>query len=117
MAATDKFAEMHDSIHAGLDNIAKWYSKTNDTDVYFICLGMFPCVTISVPSHVHNTALDPNFKTAYVESAWDSTAYDAGIEMLESRVRVYCCTSCLCPQRRVSLICTMSHLNQSLLSR
>jgi hypothetical protein len=46
MAATDKFADMRDSINAGLANIAKWYSKTEETDVYFICLGVFllnPC--------------------------------------------------------------------------
>ncbi|KAJ7453409.1 hypothetical protein FB451DRAFT_1185218 [Mycena latifolia] len=39
MAALPKFADMAPSIEAGLENIAKWYRKTDDTDVYFICLG------------------------------------------------------------------------------
>jgi hypothetical protein len=39
MAATEKFEDMRDSINAGLDNLEKWYGKTDDTDVYFICLG------------------------------------------------------------------------------
>jgi hypothetical protein len=32
-----------------------------------------------------NLVLDPNFKTAYVESVWDVTAYDEGLTKLEPR--------------------------------
>ncbi|KAJ6524840.1 hypothetical protein B0H10DRAFT_2249520 [Mycena sp. CBHHK59/15] len=39
MAATEKFQGMRESINAGLDNLEKWYTKTDDTDVYFVCLG------------------------------------------------------------------------------
>ena len=39
MANTPKFYELADAIHGGLENIRKWYHKTNDTDVYFVCLG------------------------------------------------------------------------------
>jgi hypothetical protein len=39
MASTSKFVDIKDAIHAGMANLAKWYRKTEDTDVYFICLG------------------------------------------------------------------------------
>ena len=34
-----KFAAMSGSINVGLTNLQKWYHKTDDTDVYFVCLG------------------------------------------------------------------------------
>ncbi|KAJ7861151.1 hypothetical protein B0H13DRAFT_2355218 [Mycena leptocephala] len=67
MAATEKFEDMRDSINAGLENLEKWYGKTDDTDVYFICL-----------------ALDPNIKTAYAEESWNSFAFSEGLERLEA---------------------------------
>jgi hypothetical protein len=41
MANHDKFIDIADAIHAGIENLNKWYRKTDDTDAYFICLGMF----------------------------------------------------------------------------
>jgi len=41
MANHPKFFEVEDAIRAGLDNLEKWYRKTDDTNAYFICLGMF----------------------------------------------------------------------------
>ncbi|KAF7364524.1 HAT family dimerization domain-containing protein [Mycena venus] len=67
MAATEKFVDMRESINAGLDNLEKWYGKTDDTDVYFICL-----------------ALDPNIKTAYAEESWNSAAFEEGMAKLEA---------------------------------
>ncbi len=39
MADAPKFRELEDAIYGGLANVRKWYNKTDDTDVYFICLG------------------------------------------------------------------------------
>jgi hypothetical protein len=39
MADASKFYELSDAINGGLENLNKWYRKTNDTDAYFICLG------------------------------------------------------------------------------
>jgi hypothetical protein len=39
MANSSKFVDVRDAIRTGLENLAKWYYKTDDTDVYFICLG------------------------------------------------------------------------------
>ncbi|KAJ6522148.1 hypothetical protein B0H19DRAFT_1277472 [Mycena capillaripes] len=63
MAATTKFEDMRDSINAGLENLEKWYGKTDDIDVYLFCL-----------------ALDPNIKTAYAEESWNSVAFAEGLE-------------------------------------
>ncbi|KAJ7623100.1 hypothetical protein DFH06DRAFT_1142883 [Mycena polygramma] len=35
MAATENFEHMQDSINAGLENLEKWFGKTDNTDVYF----------------------------------------------------------------------------------
>ena len=42
MACISKFAIMSDAIKLGLENLQKWYRKTDDTEVYFICLGESP---------------------------------------------------------------------------
>jgi hypothetical protein len=39
MAKAAKFNKLVDMIEAGLENMDKWYHKTKDTNMYFICLG------------------------------------------------------------------------------
>lgn len=40
MSRHSKFSgEVEEAIDAGLKNLDKWYNKTDDTDVYFVCLG------------------------------------------------------------------------------
>jgi hypothetical protein len=39
MANVLKFYELSDAINGGLENLHKWYHKTNNTNAYFICLG------------------------------------------------------------------------------
>ncbi|KIY46992.1 hATC-domain-containing protein, partial [Fistulina hepatica ATCC 64428] len=66
------------AIKAGLANLNKWYNKTADTDVYFICL-----------------ALDPNTKTAYTRNAWSQEEYDVGLCTLEEKFDQYYVTASL----------------------
>ncbi|KAG1748248.1 uncharacterized protein EDB91DRAFT_1079250 [Suillus paluster] len=66
MAGTSKFDSLSTSIQSGLDNLRKWYRKTNDTDVYFICL-----------------ALDPNYKVAYAKAKWASQDFADGVKRLK----------------------------------
>jgi hypothetical protein len=40
MMNNPKFYAVKDAIQAGLKNLGKWYRKVDETDVYFICLGM-----------------------------------------------------------------------------
>ena len=40
MARHDRFEDVTDAIEAGLANLRKWYRKVDDTNVYFICMGM-----------------------------------------------------------------------------
>ncbi|KAG2073688.1 hypothetical protein BDR04DRAFT_1010387 [Suillus decipiens] len=35
-----QFSSITYTLEAGLKNLKKWSQKTDDTDVYFICLGM-----------------------------------------------------------------------------
>ncbi|KAG1851982.1 hypothetical protein C8R48DRAFT_676238 [Suillus tomentosus] len=69
MAGTSTFNVLSASVTSGLDNLAKWYRKTNDTDVYFICL-----------------ALDPNYKVAYAKAKWVSQDFADGVKRLEDVV-------------------------------
>lgn len=39
MANDDQYAPIADAIKHGLKNVDKYYKKTSDSDVYFICLG------------------------------------------------------------------------------
>lgn len=40
MARHEKFSNVSDAISAGMENLNKWYRKVDDTDAYFIALGM-----------------------------------------------------------------------------
>ncbi|KAJ7882885.1 hypothetical protein B0H13DRAFT_1890655 [Mycena leptocephala] len=70
MAATEKFADMRDSINCGLENLEKCCRKTDDSDVYFIGL-----------------ALDPNYRTEYAEQQWTPEAFINGTEKFEAKSR------------------------------
>jgi hypothetical protein len=39
MECLTKFEAVAPALSAGLENLSKWYRKTDDTDAYFICLG------------------------------------------------------------------------------
>ncbi|KAG2039591.1 hypothetical protein BDR03DRAFT_859672, partial [Suillus americanus] len=77
MANSSKFSHFSMAIEAGVANLSKWYGKTDDTDVYFICL-----------------ALDPNYKVTYAKDKWAPHFFNMG---MQSRKRVVChlssCTS------------------------
>ncbi|KAG2747615.1 hypothetical protein P692DRAFT_20736237, partial [Suillus brevipes Sb2] len=68
-------ADAQQTIEAGVSNLSKWYDKTDDTDVYFICL-----------------ALDPNYKVAYAKDKWAHCFFETGMRSLE---RVVCHSSSL----------------------
>ena len=40
MAALPRFDKVREALIEGLDNLAKWYKKTDDSTAYFISLGM-----------------------------------------------------------------------------
>jgi len=39
MAAVPQYDKVCNALIEGLDNLAKWYKKTDDSTTYFICLG------------------------------------------------------------------------------
>ncbi|CAK5277161.1 unnamed protein product [Mycena citricolor] len=69
MINVKKFEEIKGSIQAGLDNINKRYNHIGDNDALFICM-----------------VLDLNYKTAYFETAWDPSEYQAGLDALDNTV-------------------------------
>ena len=40
MAAEAQYHVVRNAIEEGLENLVKWYKKTNDSAAYFICLGI-----------------------------------------------------------------------------
>jgi hypothetical protein len=40
MVAVPQYNKVHDALIAGLNNLAKWYKKTDNSTAYFICLDM-----------------------------------------------------------------------------
>ena len=68
MAAIPQYDKVHDALIEGLDNLAKWYKKTDDSTAYFICLGMIHKNDVSeLISLLNPPALDPNVKVAYAQ--------------------------------------------------
>ncbi|KAG2047315.1 hypothetical protein BDR06DRAFT_1031466 [Suillus hirtellus] len=59
MADDEKFSSIADALQAGLENLGKWSWKTDEMNMYFICL-----------------ALDPNYKLKYAQAQWDADAFD-----------------------------------------
>ncbi|OAX30480.1 hypothetical protein K503DRAFT_807226, partial [Rhizopogon vinicolor AM-OR11-026] len=72
MVADEKFSSIAGGLQAGLENLGKWSRKTDETDVYFICL-----------------ALDPNYKLEYARSQWDPDAFEDGRGKLEAMFDKY----------------------------
>ncbi|KAG1804667.1 uncharacterized protein BJ212DRAFT_1241964, partial [Suillus subaureus] len=67
MADDLQYLLIADVIEAGLKNVDKYFKKTSQSDVYFICL-----------------VLDPNYKLTYVEGWWDFEDVADGRACLEA---------------------------------
>jgi len=85
MANDPEYMSIADAIEKGLKNVEKYYQKTSDSDVYFICLGEYQCFCLKFISNV-TTVLDPNYKLAYVESRWSDTKVASGRARLQAVV-------------------------------
>jgi hypothetical protein len=87
MANSAEYAPIADAIHKGLKNVAKYYyhEKTNDSDIYFVCLGEYQYFLLQCISNVI-TVLDPNYKLAYVEGHWSVAKVASGRARLEALV-------------------------------
>jgi hypothetical protein len=47
MAKESKYAPVADALEAGLDNLRKWYKSLDESNMYFICLVLDPCVKMA----------------------------------------------------------------------
>jgi hypothetical protein len=85
MANDPEYTSIADAIEKGLENVEKYYQKTSDSDIYFICLGEYQCFRLKSISNV-TTVLDPNYKLAYVEGRWSDTKVVSGRARLQAVV-------------------------------
>lgn len=112
MAKMLKFSMISNSIKSGLENLRKWYRKTDDTNVYFCCLSelSFMCYIITYWHwwHLNTVALDPNYKLAYAEEQWDTEYFEIGKERLETLVSKWS-PSCI-----MTLTCSCSSLTNTI---
>ena len=86
MAMAPKFAKVSDSITSGLENIQKWYRKTDDTDAYFVCLGTQFFMPLILLMLNYIVVLDPNVKAAYAQNRWAFHFFKEGMRSLEKVV-------------------------------
>jgi hypothetical protein len=71
MTTLPQFSPVHDTIPKGLNNVAKGYNKTKDTNTCFIYLG-----------------LNPNVKVAYSKHQWDAELFKVSLKDLEQVVHI-----------------------------
>jgi len=88
MSEIQKFSTVKDAILKGLKNIDKWYRKVNDTDAFFICLGIF-FLRLTILILIFLLALDLNIKTAYSKEKWQDEFYEAGLDCLGEVVSLF----------------------------
>jgi hypothetical protein len=85
---TPKNLPVSEAVEKGLDKLGKWYKSLEQTDSYFICLGVL--AKFSIPHHnlcrCQLLALHLSFKLSYCKNKWDCEAYDAGYASLKKVV-------------------------------
>ncbi len=64
----ERYKPVHEALAAGLENMAKWYRKADDTSIYFISHGKDP--TPFSKLQLTLVVLDPTWKLSYVQVAW-----------------------------------------------
>jgi hypothetical protein len=90
MAKETKFHELHHAISKGLDALRKYYSLTDQTSVYIICLGAFQFLLCFRVDFLITTApvLNPNIKMEYFNRHWDDLWKINAESLLISKVSV-----------------------------
>ena len=78
---------MKHGIEKGLEKLRKWYMATDQSNMYFICLGkphLLPSFILG--SNVVCQALEPSIKLEYAKQKWEKDAYDGGVAAFEKVV-------------------------------
>jgi hypothetical protein len=108
MELLPKFETVAPAIRAGIDNLSKWYQKTDDTDVYFIFLGKLSAIRCCHRILTNLAVLDPNVKLAYAEDKWNSDAKDDGVTRLKTVVCNVCWCSCNTFDQRLTIFVSLT---------
>ena len=94
MELAPKFEEVSSAISMALENVNKWYHKVDESDTYFICLGIPSVIVFIVQScdwlTILAAVLDPSVKLAYIEDKWDQEVQEDATARLEAVVHFQC---------------------------
>lgn len=88
MAIDAKYAPIANAIQQGLKNVDKYYKKTTDSDVYFICLGgcfMFLLWLFLILCKFWTLTN----KLAYVDGRWSRQELASGRTCLDATVSIH----------------------------
>ena len=85
-----EYQPVNHALEAGLQNMRKWYRKTDDTSIYFISHGNesdpFSSSTLLINSFL---VLDPTRKLSYLNAAWESEWVETGMERMRGIVSLF----------------------------
>jgi hypothetical protein len=81
----ERYSPVHEALAAGLENMAKWYRKADDTSIYFISHGKDP--TLFSKLQLTLIVLDPTWKLSYVQVAWHAEYVEDNMDRLREIVR------------------------------
>jgi hypothetical protein len=91
MLKVNKLEPVRGAIEKGLEKLRKWYMRIDESDTYFICLGMH-CFIIKKPLQhylIYFLALHPSIKLDYCKTNWDKDFFKAGTDALEKVVNIF----------------------------
>jgi hypothetical protein len=107
-AKTSKFAPVKHGIEKGLEKLRKWYMATDQSNMYFICLGEQHLELLFIPeSHVMYQVLEPSIKLKYAKQKWEKDTYNWGVAALKKVVCSFINLSLHCTNGVISLMNTM----------
>ena len=82
-----EYEPVYGALRAGILLLEKYYSHTNNTDVYFIAYGMQQHITISISFLLTCwLVLDPVFKLGYLNAVWEPQYLDVRMKQFKARV-------------------------------
>ena len=86
MGRTPKFEKVEHGIMKGLEKLQKWYMATDQSDMFFICLGKLKHIFGVILLLISSLALEPTIKVEYAKQKWDEFSYNQGMAALKAKV-------------------------------
>ena len=85
-----EFESVHDTLHAGIELLKKYYRRADDTNVYFISHSKSsPLAIVLGFNYYEHIVLDPVTKLTYLEAAWEEIYIEMGKKHLKEQVSLH----------------------------